>query len=214
MKLDPLEEVKKKKRIEQAQECLMAGNLDEASAIFEALLGQQPDYSAALHGMGLICVQKTQFTMAENWLRKSVEADPNRPVNWNDLGEALRLLGRGEEAASAYRRALELQPEFAEAMNNLAVVMAGSGDMEEAKRLLEKAIEIAPDDPSPYNNLGVIMESEGRADEALRYYEEAVRRRADFQEAMENYTSLIAREPERLMDSMQRLLESAKQLND
>jgi superkiller protein 3 len=212
MKTDPLEKVRITKRIEQAQENQLAGDFDAAGAIYHDILAQHPGNPSAMRGMGILCVQQGHFEEAESWLRRATEADPDQARGWNDLGEALRLLGRGEEAAATYRHALELQPTLVEAMNNLAVVLAGQNDLEEAKRWLRVAIEAAPDDPYSHNNLGVIYEAEGELDEALRYYEMAVIRKSSFAEAIENYSSLLVREPERVMGSMTRLLEEAKRL--
>jgi Flp pilus assembly protein TadD len=212
MKTDPLEKVRIIQRIEQAQENQLAGDFDAAGAIYDDLLAQHPDNPSAMRGMGILCVQQGRFEEAENWLRRATEADPDEARGWNDLGEALRLLGRGEEAVTTYRHALKLQPNLVEAMNNLAVVLAGQNDLEEAKNWLIAAIEAIPDDPYPYNNLGVILEAEGSLDEALQYYEMAVIRKSGFAEAIGNYASLLAREPERVMDSMTRLLEEAKRL--
>jgi Flp pilus assembly protein TadD len=39
--------------------------------------------------------------------------DPNHARSHNDLGEALRVLGRHEEAVACYLRAIELQPDLA-----------------------------------------------------------------------------------------------------
>lgn len=212
MKADPLEKVRIKKRIEQAQENQLAGDLDAAHAIYDELLVQYPDESAVMRGIGVLCVQQGRLEEAESWLRRATESDPDHARGWNDFGEALRLLGRADEAVTAYRHALGLQPILIEAMNNLAVVLAGQGCLDEAGHWLAQAIEAAPDDPYPYNNLGVIFEAQGQADKALRCYEDAVKRKPDFMEATENYASLLARLPDRLMDSMYRLLDDAKRL--
>lgn len=209
---DPLEKVRIKKRIEEAQEHQIAGSFDAARAIYDELLAQHPGTPSAMRGMGILCVQEGRLEEAEQWLLQAAEADPEQARNWNDLGEALRLQGRSEEAIAAFRRALDLQPALVEAMNNLAVVLAGREEFEEAKRWLIQAIGAVPNDPYPYNNLGVILEAEGNFDEALQYYEGAVKRKPDFTEAKENYAGLLARQPDRLLDSMSRLLEDAKRL--
>jgi Flp pilus assembly protein TadD len=212
MKTDPLEKVRIKKRIEQAQSSQMAGDFNGAKVIYDELLARNPGDPSTMRGVGVLCIQQGQYEGAENWLRQAIEAEPENARYWNDLGEALRLLGRSDEAIVAYRHALERQPTMHEAMNNLAVALAGQNHLEEAKRWLNEAIESTPEDPYPYNNLGVILEAEGDLDGALRYYELAVIRKSGFSEAIENYASLLTREPERVLNSMSRLLEDAKRL--
>jgi Flp pilus assembly protein TadD len=213
MKIDPLERVRLNKRIEQAHTCLMNGDTDTAQTIFQEALLQVPGYSPALHGMGVLHVACGDVNDGERWLRQATEADAENALAWNDLGEALRMLGRGDEAIAAYRRALELEPDFLSAINNLAVALAGKGDLDEAKRCLRQAIDIDPIDPHPYNNLGVILEIEGQIDEALLCYEKAVKNKHDFEEAKQNYADLLQRNPEQLMKAMGRLLDDAKALD-
>lgn len=212
MAKDPLEVVRIKKRVEEAQKLQFDGDFPAAELIFDELLAQHPEDATIMRGYGILCVQQQRPADAERWLRASVELEPEQARSWNDYGEALRLLGRFQEAAEAYARAIELEPALVEAMNNLAVVLAGQNDLDGAKRWLAQAIESKPEDPFPYNNLGVVLEAEGRLDEALQNYEQAVKRNPDFTEAKENYASLLARCPEQLMNSMGRLLEDAKRL--
>lgn len=212
MKTDPLKQVRIRKRIEQAQLDQVAGRLEAARLVYEELLredGEQPD---VLHGLGVLCIQEERFDEAERYLRKASQLNPGKGGNWNDLGEALRRLGRMDEAIAAYRRALEVQPGFVEAMNNLGVALAGQGEVEEAKRCFKQAIEIDPDYPHPYGNLGVVLEYAGEIDEAMQCYAAAVLRKPDYAEALESYTSLLSRYPERLPVAMSRLLEDAKNL--
>ncbi len=212
MKTDPLKQVRIRKRIEQAQLDQVAGRLEAARAVYEVLLredGEQPD---VLHGLGVLYIQEGRFDEAEGCLRKASQLSPGKGSNWNDLGEALRRLGRMDEAIAAYRQALEVQPAFVEAMNNLGVALAGQAEVEEAKRCFRQAIEADPDYPHPYCNLGVVLEYEGEIDEAMQCYAAAVLRKPDFAEALESYSSLLARHPERLPDAMSRLLEDARNL--
>lgn len=212
MRTDPLKEVKIRKRVEQAQAEQLAGQLASARGIYEELLRDNADSPVVLHGLGVLAVQEGNVQEAESYLRRAVDVEPEVGRNWNDLGEALRHQGKGEDAVAAYQRALELEPDFVEAMNNLGVALAGFGNSDEAKRYFQNAIHADPNYAHPYNNLGVALESEGAFDEALRYYEQAVKLKPDFLEAKENYTNLLTRFPEKVVDSMARLLEEAKQL--
>jgi Flp pilus assembly protein TadD len=213
VKVDPLQRVRLKKLIEVAHRHLIAGESSAAEAIFQEMLLTNPEYSEALHGMGILSVAQSNYDVAEQWLRKALAADAAVAENWNTLGEVLRLLGRGDEAVEAYRQALSLAPEMPSVINNLAVGLAGQGNTEEAKSYFRQAIELDPADPHPYNNLGVVLEFEGQEDEALRCYERAVKCKHDFLEAKQNYTDLISRRPEKMMESMSRLLDDAKNLD-
>jgi Flp pilus assembly protein TadD len=213
MKIDPLEKVRLNKRTEQAHARMMEGDREGAREIFKEILLQNPGYPAALHGVGVLNAEQGEVEEAERWLRQAIDADSDNALPWNDLGEVLRMLGRGDEAIAAYRRALELDPNFLSALNNLAVALAGKGDLDEAKRCLRQAIDCDPMDPHPYNNLGVILEIEGQIEEALHCYEKAVKFKHDFEEAKQNYADLLQRNPDKLLQAMGRLLDDAKSLD-
>jgi hypothetical protein len=67
MKIDPLEKVRLNKRIEQAHACMMDGDAHGARKIFQELLLQNPQYSAVLHGMGVLCAGQGKVDEAEPW---------------------------------------------------------------------------------------------------------------------------------------------------
>lgn len=210
MRVDPLQKIRLQKRVEQAHQDMVSGNLVDAESSFKEILLETPDYSEAMHGLGVLYLAQGKYDVAEPWLRKAVEAEPENPVNWNDLGELLRSIGRIDEAVEAYKRAIDLAPEMTAVINNLAVGLAGQGKTEEAKAYFYKAIDIDPNDPHPYNNLGVLLENVGESDEALICYEKAVMSKYDFGEAKQNYVDLLQRHPDKLLESMGRLLKEAK----
>jgi tetratricopeptide (TPR) repeat protein len=209
---DPLKEVRIRKRIEQAQLDQVAGRFAAARTIYEELLISSANHPDVMHGLGVLCVQEGHYQDAERWLLHAIESNPGQARNWNDLGEAMRHMGKAEDAIAAYRKAIILQPEFVEALNNLGVALAGQGQIEEAKHCFLEAIRLDAEYPNPHNNLGVLLESENMFDVALKSYESAVRLKPDYTEAMANYTNLLTRQPERVIESMNRLLEVAKKI--
>lgn len=209
MREDPLKEVRIRKRIEQAQNDQIAGRFVAARAIYEELLVSSANHPEVMHGLGVLGVQEGHYDEAELWLRRAIQVDPDQARSWNDLGEAMRHMGRVVDAIEAYRQALRVHPQFVEAMNNLGVALAGQGQNKEAKQCFLEAIQLDPEYPHPHNNLGVLLETEGLFDVALQSYETAVKLQPDFVEAVGNYSNLLARQPERVMDSMNRLLDEA-----
>jgi Flp pilus assembly protein TadD len=68
-------------------------------------------------------------------------------------GQALRRLGRLEEAEAAYRAALTLEPEHPAALADLGALEAARGDYTQARTLLSRALELQPDLASARANL-------------------------------------------------------------
>ena len=51
---------------------------------------------------------------------------PRHAMAYNNLGNALKELGRVQECEAQFRRALELKPDYTEAHYNLAKVLVGT----------------------------------------------------------------------------------------
>lgn len=102
----------------------------------------------------------TAFTTACSLRRGYWEAHAN-------LGVALKMLGRYDEAASQLRRALKLGPQSAELVAALANVLHMAGDFTEAAKLYRKAIDIAPRAAGIRVSYGALLGQTNRHADAL-----------------------------------------------
>ena len=91
------------------------------------------------------------------------------------LGESLRLRGRVDDAAEAYREAVEVNPEYAQAHVMLGVSLASLGDMDGAVEAYRQALEIDPGNATGHFNLAGLLESRGETQQALHHYQQATR---------------------------------------
>lgn len=99
----------------------------------------------------------------------------NDPAGLCIYGEALRILGRYEEALPPLRRAIELQPGIIPAYIALGWCAKRTGRLGEAIEALSKAAEIVPNDALVHYNLACYLSLAGRRDEALQELREAIR---------------------------------------
>ena len=83
-----------------------------------------------------------------------IELQPNLPSAHNNLGTALRSLGRLDEAITHYRSALELGSDSALTHSNLGNALLERGDYDAAETHLRRATELAPQHTTAYNGLG------------------------------------------------------------
>lgn len=93
----------------------------------------ETDYMA-----GLRAKTAKQYATAVTFFRRAVDARPDFPEAWNELGYALRQTGKYEEALTAYDRALKLRPNFPEAMEYLGEAYVKLGRLDDARALLER----------------------------------------------------------------------------
>jgi predicted O-linked N-acetylglucosamine transferase (SPINDLY family) len=111
---------------------------------------------------------------SENVFRQIVDVHPSDFHAWCNLGSALKLQGKMDEAMVGYRKAIELKPDFPDAHYNLALVLQETGLVDEAIQHYEKAIELDPHYSETYNNLGVLFQEKSKFDDALGYFQKAL----------------------------------------
>jgi predicted O-linked N-acetylglucosamine transferase (SPINDLY family) len=125
---------------------------------------------------------------AEDFLRAATAANPESPEAHNNLGEALRRVGRLDEAGALLARAMMLRPNYAQAARNLAKVVAQldhaglmrlgnqfvlDGQFDAAGECFRRAAEQRPDDVAAVFNYGGALEMQGLTADAVRQYDRA-----------------------------------------
>ena len=103
-----------------------------------------------------------------------------------NLGTALALEGREEEANLHLRKALEMQPLRPEPYIALGSLFLQQRRYEDALGLFSKALEIDINNKRALNNIGVVMLHLGKADEAIRYFRAALKFDRDYVMARRN----------------------------
>ena len=78
------------------------------------------------------------WPVAVDAFRKVVARRADFPDAWNELGFALRNLGRYPESLAAYDRALRLRPNFPEALEYLGEAYVALGRLDDARRMLAR----------------------------------------------------------------------------
>jgi tetratricopeptide (TPR) repeat protein len=92
-----------------------------------------------------------------------------------ELGLALNVSGRSDEALGFYRAALALRPEASPAHNGVGLSLFDIGRVDEAIGHYEQALNIDPNFALAHNNLGSALLAKGQLDEAIGHYQEAIR---------------------------------------
>jgi tetratricopeptide (TPR) repeat protein len=95
-----------------------------------------PDGSEYQRGVRARIVQ--DWVTAVEAFRRVVDAQVDFAAAWNELGFALRQLGRYPESLDAYGEALRLRPDFAEALEYLGEAYVKLGRVAEARKILDR----------------------------------------------------------------------------
>ena len=177
--------------IQDAAALHQAGRLDEAEAIYRAILEAEPDNPDALHLSGVVAHQRGRGADAVERIGRALELRPDDAPMHNNLAEALRVQGRIQEAVGHYRQAIELDDGFADPHNNLGVLLRAAGEIEAAAASYEAALARRPDFPEAENNLAVVLRDLGRPEDALAHARRAVELRPRYAEAHNNLANAL-----------------------
>lgn len=113
------------------------GQSQTAETLYRGLL--RSDYAAqAYHGLGLLYASR-DLRNAVQQLQQAVQRRPTDAEMRNDLGYALMMAGRYQEALPQLATAVELDPNGDKARNNLIVLLLLTRDEAGAKRVADQS---------------------------------------------------------------------------
>jgi Flp pilus assembly protein TadD len=163
-----------------------AGELSKAEDIYKKILKSDSNHPVALHLLGVLSNQMSKNDIAVELIKQALATKPYNAEAHNDLGNALKDLGRLEDAVASYQKALAIQPDYAEAHSNLGVSLQKLGKLDEAVASHHKALAIKPDLAEAHNNLGVVLQDLEGPDEAVTSYRKALAIKPDYVQAHKN----------------------------
>ncbi|MFI5280235.1 MAG: tetratricopeptide repeat protein [Gemmatimonadales bacterium] len=131
------------------------GQLEEASAEFEAMIGADPADLGALLQLALVEQRRGRLDRALEWLQQAREREPDSSVVEFHRGEVLYHQGMNEDSRAALERAVALNPDNADAWHLLAFVLGDGGLKDEARAASRKAKELNPSLARAQTNLSL-----------------------------------------------------------
>jgi len=90
------------------------------------------------------------FPAASEYLRRSIELNPQNAIAHAWYAEMLGTTGKKKEAEAEAKKAIECDPLFSLIHSLLGVVLCLTGDVEAGREQIDKAISMDPDQPMPY----------------------------------------------------------------
>ncbi len=129
-----------------------------------------------LFGLGVLTWQQTQIWHDSESLWNYVLSTRGESLfARNNLGNALALQGRFDEAIDQFQRALKIDPNDADAVYNLGNALAQQGNLEAAGKELQLALQIKPNSAMAAYDLGNVRARQGRLDEAIDQFQRALK---------------------------------------
>ncbi|MEE2961969.1 MAG: tetratricopeptide repeat protein [Myxococcota bacterium] len=150
------------------------GNRALASRICKQILDLAPNTPEALHLLGIIQLESTNYTEAIDLLNAAAEADPDSAAISNNLGNAYMGQENWVQAKLAYQQAIVQQPDYSPAYNNLGLLFKKVNQLQKATSCFQKAIACSPSYEKSYSNLGGILLDLERYEESVEFSEKAL----------------------------------------
>ena len=177
--------------VQLALQFQQAGRLQEAEALYRAVLQREPNNADVLHLLGVLAHQAGKPQIAIDLISQAIRIAPTVPWFHNNLGEVYRTAGLLDQAVACYQQAIALSPGYAEPHMNLGNALLQMGRPAEAISPLQKSVELKPELPMAFNSLGVALQQAGRVDEAVAAFRKALALQPDFFDAQLSLGNLL-----------------------
>ena len=167
-----------------------AGQLQQAAALYRAVLTRDPDNADANHLLGMVALQQGEPKIAADFIGKAIAVNDREASYHFHFALALQSLNDMPGAVAGYRRALALKPDDPDIHNNLGNAFGAQEKWEEAVTAFRHALVLRPDNALAHNNLGHVQRSMGRWDEAEASFRKAIELQPGFAGAFVNLGNL------------------------
>jgi Flp pilus assembly protein TadD len=160
--------------IERASNALNQGKFPECAAICAAIVARDASNAVATHLLGLAIKETGDWAQGEQWLRLSVQLDPDQAEFHANLANLLRRRQKYQQAEKVYRRALELDPALRPARRSLALTLRDLRRFDAAEAVCRELIAADPLDAEAWVLLGLALSDLQRLGEAEAAYRRAI----------------------------------------
>ncbi|MFC0682754.1 tetratricopeptide repeat protein [Lysobacter korlensis] len=154
---------------------LCASDPAAADASFRTALALAPHHPLISGNYANLLRKTRRFDEALVVLQRAVDAVPDSPKLWLELGITARAADLHEHAILAIRRAVALDPNAVPAWLALGHSLRTTGELDDAEAAFRAVLARQPDDRVAMVNLGAVLRLSGRPVEAVACFESVIR---------------------------------------
>jgi tetratricopeptide (TPR) repeat protein len=159
---------------------------------YEREISRDPSNASLRNSAAMLCLELGNAARALEHFSVSARLDPDNPAAHFNVGTALSLNNRLDDAAREFERALALRPDYAPARNNLGIILLQRGDVAAARTQFREALRVDPSNAEAHRNLANANRQSGDVPAAIAEYREALKVRADWPAAMADLAWVLA----------------------
>lgn len=152
------------------------GRLDEAAALYEAVIAQAPEHADAHQLLGLIALNTGNAPRAVDLIRRALEIDPSSFGAHVNLGASYKALGQRELAVESYDTAVSLRPDYVDGWIHAGNLLGELHRIPEALARFDAALRADPDHAGALNNRGNALRRLGQHEAALECFDQSLAR--------------------------------------
>lgn len=138
----------------------------EALEHFQVALKVRPNYPEASNMAGVCLLESGDAASAVDLFRKSIQAKPNAAGMHFNLGRALEVLGKLDDALAEYGTAARERKPYPEAEMAIGNMLYGKGDFSVASEHFKAALAANPEVQEAHYKLAKVLRGEGKIREA------------------------------------------------
>jgi tetratricopeptide (TPR) repeat protein len=161
-------------RLSRARNSHVAGQLEQAEAIYREILARHPDQPDALHLTGVVAHQRGQHTDARELISRAISINPAVASYHCNLAETLRASGDLDAAEASCRQVLLLQSHYPEVLHNWGVICFKQSRFAEAEDKYAASLVQRSDFAPTLIALGDSLREQGKLRIAVETYERAL----------------------------------------
>jgi tetratricopeptide (TPR) repeat protein len=160
--------------LERAASLLGQQKFSECVAVCAAIVAAEPRNAVATHLLGLAIKETGDWAQGEQWLRQSIQLEPQRAEFHANLANLLRRRQKYRQAEKFYRQALQLAPNHQPSRRGLVLTLHDLGRFEESEPLCRELISFEAPGADDWILWGLTTTHLGRLGEAESAYRRAI----------------------------------------
>ncbi len=159
---------------------------EKSEEICQQILQLNSQHADSWHLLGILAGETQNYSLAIENIKNAIQANPNSPAYYSNLGNVYWLQSQLELAIQSYQQAIQLHPNYAHAYAGLGNIYKKNGQHQTAVEYYSKAIELEHNSPETWNNLSNAYRMLGQLDEAIVCCEKALAMHPNFADAHNN----------------------------
>jgi uncharacterized protein (TIGR02466 family) len=151
-----------------------AGRPGAAEALCRSVIAAEPRNAEALHLLGALRLDRGDAAGAARLIESAVRLRPAAALYHHNLGKALDLLGRRDDAIAAHRRAVAARTDDPNLWEGLAIAEWENKEVGRAVESFRRALALAPGRVATRTRLGDLLQEMGDDASAAGCYRDAL----------------------------------------